>query len=92
MNVDEQKVTSDDIHVWIKIGITPLLQNDKKILTGRGWLTDNIIFAAMQLLHQQHPHISGLQNPILQLTRTFDVQGSKEFVQCLNMGDVNSWL
>lgn len=76
---------------WVKIGETTLLHADLKIITGNQWLTDNIIFAAQQLLHQQHPYISGLQDPALQLTRTFDVQGSREFIQCLNMGK-NHWI
>ena len=83
VNVDEQKVAPSI--PWVKIGITSLLEDDKKLLTGCGWLTDNIMFAALQLLHQQHPDISGLQDPALQITRTFDVQGSREFIQCLNM-------
>ena len=67
VNVDKQKVTPSI--PWVKIGITPLLEDDKKLLTGCGWLTDDIMFAALQLLHQQHPDISGLQDPALQITR-----------------------
>ena len=65
---------------WVKIGITSLLEDDKKLLTACSWLTDNIMFAALQLLHQQHLDISGLQDPALQITHTFDVQGT------INMG------
>ena len=34
------------------------------VLSNNGWLTDNIVHAAQQLLKQSHSHISGLQNPI----------------------------
>ena len=68
-----------------------LLLNDKvDILQGK-WLTDNILFSAEQLLHQQFPAISGLQDPYLQRTLTFEVQKNKEFVQCLNMRG-NHWI
>lgn len=86
--VDEVEEKNDG---WIKIGLTRLFEQDKNLLTGGDWLTDNIIFAAQQLLHQQNPQISGLQDPALAMTRTFAVQGSQEFVQCLNMSD-NHWI
>ena len=54
------------------------------------WLTDNTVFAAEQLLNQQHP-LSGLQDPCLQQVRTFAIQGNNEFVQCLIVGG-NHWI
>ena len=55
------------------------------------WLNDNHISAAQYLLKQQHPDVSGLEPPILQYTQTFDVHGSREFVQCLNLAN-NHWI
>ena len=86
--VDEKSVVPN---LWVTIGQTMLLVDDKDTLLRNRWLTDNIVFAAEQLLHQQHPSISGLQDPSLQLTHTFDVQGSREFIQCLNMSG-NHWI
>ncbi len=37
------------------------------------------------LLREQFPNIFGLLDPLLQITRGFDVHGLKEFVQCLNV-------
>ena len=71
--------------------LTLLFTNDQNILLKNMWLTDNIVFAAEQLLNQQHPYISGLQDPCLQKVRTFAIQGNKEFVQCLIVGG-NHWI
>ena len=46
-----------------------------------GWLDDEHISAAHDLLQQQHPNVSGLQSSTLQYTRTFDVHKDKPFVQ-----------
>ena len=78
-------------YMWVKIGQTLLFTNDQNILLKNMWLTDNIVFAAEQLLNQQHPYISGLQDPCLQQVRTFAIQGNKEFVQCLIVGG-NHWI
>ncbi len=43
-------------------------------------LTDEIMYCAQQLLKNKYPYISGLQCSSLQLTRTFDVHASKEFI------------
>ena len=75
-------------NVWVTIGETLLFIN--ALLENR-WLTDNIEFAAEQLLHQQHPYISGLQDPSLQQIHSLDIQGRREFVQCLFMGG-NHWI
>ena len=37
-----------------------LHKEDKVVLSNNGWLTDNIVHAAQQLLKQSHPYISGL--------------------------------
>lgn len=52
-------------NLWVKIGQTLLFTNDQNILLKNMWLTDNIVFACEQLLNQQHPYISGLQDPCL---------------------------
>ena len=86
---NEEGIVDENItvrHLWVTIENTMLLLKDRSILLNGEWLMDNIIFAAEQLLLRQHPHISGLQDPSLQLTHTFDVHGSNEFVQILNLG------
>ena len=47
--------------------------------------------AAQCLLKQQHPDMSGLQPSTLQYIQMFDVHGSREFVQCLNLSN-NHWI
>ena len=54
-------------------------------------MNDNVIFAAEKLLKQQHPHVCGLQDPMLQLTSTFEVMRNKQFVQILNRAG-NHWI
>ena len=54
--------------------------NREEVLSPSGWLSDKVIEAAQLLILQQFPHISGLQNPILQQTHTFQVHRG-EFVQ-----------
>ena len=54
-------------------------------------MNDNVIFAAQQLLKQQHPHVCGLQDPMLQLTSTFEVMRNEQFVQILNRAG-NHWI
>ena len=77
-------------NVWVTIGEMLLFINDKNTLLENRWLTDNIVFAAEQLLHHQHPYISSIQDPSLQQIRSLDIQGRREFVQCLFMGR-NHW-
>ena len=55
-----------------------------------GWLTDNDIHSASQLLKKQFPHIDGFQNPVLGTKGQFDVAKS-QFVQILHNG-TNHWL
>ncbi|KAL5491289.1 hypothetical protein EMCRGX_G016548 [Ephydatia muelleri] len=91
VNLSASEDDAQNDSVWIKVGESVLHKEDKVVLSNNGWLTDNIIHAAQQLLKQSHPHISGLQNPILQKTKTFDVQRNLDFVQCLNIKD-NHWI
>ena len=91
VNLSASEDDAQNDSVWIKVGESVLHKEDKVVLSNNGWLTDNIVHAAQQLLKQSHPHISGLQNPILQKTNTFDVQRNLDFVQCLNIRD-NHWI
>lgn len=52
----------DEQNIWVTIGKTDLTAADKAIVTSDEWL---IMFAAQQLLQQQHPSVSGLQDPSL---------------------------
>ena len=76
--------------VWVRIDGIHLSTAEKKILADGEWLSDKHIHAAHLLLAKQYP-VSGLQNPILQRTNTFEVQGSRSFVQCLNVAN-NHWI
>ena len=73
------------------IGMTWLYQSDKQIIQSGEWLADKVIFVAENLLKQQHPHIHGLQNPLLQCTSTFEVMKGKQFIQILNR-EGNHWI
>lgn len=64
---------------------------DREIIEDGDWLSDNIIFAAEQLLRQQYPQISGLQDPSLQMIQLLPVMGTKEFIQILHSGS-NHWI
>ena len=63
--------------------------NREEVLSASGWLSDRVIEAAQLLILQQFPHVSGLQNPILQQTLTFQVHRG-EFVQIINVRN-NHW-
>lgn len=76
--------------MWLKAGNTGLTVGDKMGLESGGWMNDRHIQAAQQLLKQQFPFIGGLQDPILQVARTFTVEKG-EFVQILNLGSCH-WL
>ena len=65
VNLSASEGDAQNESVWIKVGESVLHKEDKMVLSNNGWLTDNIVHAAQQLLKQSHPHISGLQNPIL---------------------------
>ena len=73
-----------DPETWTCVGSVKLTVGDKETLKSNSWLCDRLISAAQQLLHKQHPHIGGLQDPILQRANTFEPQ-TGEFVQCLNV-------
>ena len=77
--------------VWTTIGETTLLEEEKSILMNREWLNDKIIKAGMHLLKTAFPHISGFQDPMLQVTSTFNIQKSTEFIQCLNVAGMH-WI
>ena len=77
--------------MWTTIGETTLLEENKNVLMNGGWLNDKIIYAGMQLLQAAFPHLSGFQNPILQVTNCFDIQRSTEFIQCLNAAGMH-WI
>ena len=91
VNLSASEDDAQNDSVWIKVGESVLHEEDKVVLSNNGWLTDNIVHAAQQLLKESHPHISGPQYPILQKTNTFDVQRNLDFVQCLNIRD-NHWI
>ena len=76
---------------WKVIGTTMLNDNDKACIQSHQWLKDKVIFAAEQLLKQQHSHVHGLQDTILQCTATLEVMASKQFIQILNHGN-NHWI
>ena len=90
-NTHSQKVIRIDEHIkvkniWATVGHTMLLLDDKKNILQGGWLTDNILFAAEQLLVNSSLLCQVLQDPSLQQSLIFEVQKNKEFMQCLNMG------
>ena len=45
----------------------------------------------MHLLKTSFPYISGFQDPMLQVTNTFNIQNSTEFIQCLNVAGMH-WI
>ena len=76
--------------VWTTIGETTLLEEEKSILMNREWLNDKIIKAGMHLLKTAFPYICGFQDPMLQVTNTFNIQKITEFIQCLNVAGMHS--
>ena len=70
---------------WIRNPLYTLTTGDREeVISPSGWLSDKIIAAAQLLIFQQHPDVSGLQNPILQETLAFQVH-TKEFVQIVHV-------
>ena len=49
-----------DPEFWTCIGSVKLTVGDRETLKSNNWLCDEVISAAQQLLHKQHPHIGGL--------------------------------
>ncbi len=88
--LDDNSSTWTKVDCWMTIGSTQLYSSDRSCIRSSEWLNDRVIFAAEELLKQQHPHISGLQNPILQLTGSFEIM-KKPFVQILNHAG-NHWI
>ena len=70
---------------WINVAQITLYTSDRDVIATGEWLNDKHLHAAQYLLQQQYPNISGLQDPILQVTNSFYVQGHREFVQCLHL-------
>ena len=65
-------------------------ESDKEsLLHPTGWLTDNIMNAAQELLRMQFPDLLGLQSVILGQTMSFKIQAG-EFLQILH--SVNHWV
>ena len=76
--------------LWVNSGAYILSHRDREVvLSERGWLTDNIICAAQNLLLQFFPNMAGLQPPVLQEVRAFQVH-SGEFVQITHVRN-NHW-
>ena len=76
---------STGITTWVHNAVYSLTSNDKEIiLSPSGWLNDNIISAAQNLMLQHFPHISGLQPPTLQHVWGFNVRRG-DFVQILHV-------
>ena len=90
-NVNDENDTKKGEHIWTNVGRTVLTQSDKIAVALGHWLNDKHLYAAQQLLQKQHPHIGGLEDTMLQPIGLFTVQGSREFVQCLNIGS-NHWI
>lgn len=74
--------------MWIEhLGLNEF--DKENLLHPTGWLTDNIMNAAQQLLRKQFPDLLGLQSVILGQTMSFKIQ-SGEFLQILH--SVNHWV
>ena len=76
---------------WTTVGDMLLHDEHRQVLESDGWLNDKHINAFQVKLKKQHPHMSGLQNTLLQETNCFDVLGSDPFIQCLNLSS-NHWI
>ena len=76
IDLSEEVSPSRKEDCWKIIGTIQLYDSDKICLESDEWMNDNVIFAAEQLLKQQHPHVCGLQDPMLQLTSTFEVMSN----------------
>ena len=67
-----------------------LAEQDLKLITSGGWLTDHIIGAAHFVLRSQFPHTKGLENTTLGPIYNFSVQKG-EFAQILHTGS-HHWI
>lgn len=61
-----------------------LYDQDRTALLQGEWLSDAVISAGIELLHEQFPNVRGLQPTSLAEEHKFDIQRG-EFVQCLNV-------
>ena len=75
---------------WLHNALYSLtLVNRVEVLSPSGWLSDSVIAAAQLIILQEIPHLSGLQNPVLQQNLSFQVLRG-EFVQIIHVRN-NHW-
>lgn len=82
-----------DCTTWVVNPVYRLSVTSKRIIEGtsqKGWLTDEIINAAQELLAQQYPSVGGLESVLLQETMAFSIQRC-DFVQILNI-EKSRWI
>ena len=86
IDVDDYQVSMQPQHpkLWLQVlGLDN--GGGKTSQSPTGWLNDNVINAAQQLLHKANPAMPGLQDVALGLTLSFQVE-PQEFVQVLPDG------
>ena len=90
---DSHEVSSDPESLaggsWLHNALYTLTLDNREVLSPSGWLSDSVIAAAQLLILQEFPHLSGLQDPILQQKLSFQVHRG-EFVQIINVRN-NHW-
>ena len=75
---------------WLHNALYSLtLVNREEVLSPSGWLSDSVIAAAQLIILQEFPHLSGLQDPVLQQNLSFQVHRG-EFVQIIHVRN-NHW-
>ena len=88
---DSHEVSSDPESLaggsWLHNALYTLALDNREVLSPSGWLSDSVIAAAQLLTLQEFPHLSGLQDPILQ--QNLSVHRG-EFVQIINVRN-NHW-
>lgn len=88
---DDDDDNTQHVGDTLPLGLCP---KDLQILerkSGReSWLNDRLIHAGQRLIQKEFPSVSGLQDPILSATLTFDVQ-RKEFIQIVNISN-SHWI
>lgn len=82
--------SSSAVKKWVSVGRTELTMADKECLSSDGWHNDKHVHAAQQLLKKENPYVGGLQDPVLQMAHSFEIEGG-EFVQILHMNN-NHWI
>lgn len=84
---DKQDLALPD--VWIRNSLYTLSNKDREtIQKPNGWLSDSVVSAGQSLLKQHFPNIAGLQPPVLQQRRVFNVH-SNDFVQIINVENIH---